>query len=425
MTTYLQQRALLYEPLRRAPSPNLGIVVVIPAYREHHLLLSLMALERCELPACDTEVLVVVNDSEADTPELRASNIAIAAEAERWAAQHSNTRRWFHILRHYGLPRKAAGVGLARKIGMDEACRRLEQAGNPQGVIACFDADSCCASNYLREMERHFQAHPQCPACSIYFEHPLQGAEFPPEVYRAAGDYELHLRYFIQAQRYAGFPFAFHTVGSSMAVRCRDYQLQGGMNRRQAGEDFYFLHKFTSSPHFTELNSTCVVPSPRPSDRVPFGTGRAIGEALRKKTPIRTYAFQTFEDLRALFQNVPLLHTQDPGALALPETVCAFWKEGDAASALAEIRAHTSSAHSFRMRFFRWFNAFTVMKFAHFVRDNYFPGIPVEEAARALLIARGMDVRSIPGKDTTALLVRFRHLDRDGTGSYTQHIYPA
>ena len=32
-------------------------------------------------------------------------------------------------------------------------------------------------------------------------------------------EYELHLRYFIHAQRHAGFPFATQTIGSSMAVR--------------------------------------------------------------------------------------------------------------------------------------------------------------------------------------------------------------
>lgn len=413
MTPYLQQRALLFQPIGRDPSPNLGIVVVIPAYREPHLLLSLMALERCELPDCDVEVLVVINDSEADSAELRNENLRIGAEAERWAKTHTGARCRFHLLYHLALPRKDAGVGLARKIGMDEACRRLEQAGNPQGLIACFDADSLCTPDYLRAIEQHFKARPQSPACSIRFEHPLCGAEFPPKLYRAIARYELHLRYYIQAQRYAGFPYAYHTVGSSMAVRCRAYQQQGGMNRRQAGEDFYFLHKFTASPHFSELQDTCVIPSPRPSNRVPFGTGRAVGEALRKRARIDTYALQTFTDLEAFFRQIPALTmpTADEN-LALPESIQAFLAEIGAEESLSEIRANTSGPEAFRKRFFGWFNAFMVMKFAHFARDRFYPNVPVEHAAAALLSARFPERLPPNATDAVALLKLCRELDR-------------
>ena len=89
MTPYLQQRALLFAPIGRRPSSRLGIVVVIPAYREPHLLLSLMALQRCELPNCDTEVLIVINDSEKDSDEIRQLNLAIAGDVKQWAATHN------------------------------------------------------------------------------------------------------------------------------------------------------------------------------------------------------------------------------------------------------------------------------------------------------------------------------------------------
>ncbi len=37
-----------------------------------------------------------------------------------------------------------------------------------------------------------------------------------------------------------GVSHAYHTIGSSMAVRCSAYAKIGGMNRRKAGEDFIF-----------------------------------------------------------------------------------------------------------------------------------------------------------------------------------------
>lgn len=411
MTPYLQQRAILLSPIGRRPSSQLGLVVVIPAYRETHLLLSLMALHRCILPDCDTEVLVVINDADNDTAEVRQLNLAIAEDVKQWAASVNQTRLWFHVLHHCGMPAKEAGVGLARKIGMDEACRRLEQVGNPQGIIACFDADSRCAPNYLQALEKHFQNNPQSPACSIYFEHPVQGAEFTEEVYKAITEYELHLRYFIAAQRYAGFPFAFHTVGSSMAVRCRAYQEQGGMNRRKAGEDFYFLHKFTCLPHFSVLNQTAVFPSPRPSDRVPFGTGKAVAKLLQSRQSANSYAFQTFLDLKKIFELVPQLHRTSMSNLPLPPSVLEFGETVDMDAEIARIKANTSNRASFQHRFFRWFNAFMVMKFTHFARDNYYPDRPVAEVAQALLTAMNLQPTIAPEKSGLSLLLILRKLD--------------
>jgi hypothetical protein len=48
------------------------------------------------------------------------------------------------------------------------------------------------------------------------------------------------------------------------------------MNRRMAGEDFYFIQKLLPAGGFFNLNQTTVYPSPRSSARVPFGTGVTI-----------------------------------------------------------------------------------------------------------------------------------------------------
>jgi hypothetical protein len=420
LTSYLQTRVIYPPQIASRPSSNLGIVVVIPAHDEEYLLLSLMALLRCKLPGCDVEVIVIVNGSEADKAEVRERNLRCARRAEEWAGKVNSNRLRFHILYFLDLPKKQAGVGTARKIGMDEACWRFESLGRSSGVIACFDADSRCDVNYLAALETHFETHPQTPACSIYFEHPLEGADFDDEVYEAIAQYELHLRYYINAQRYTGFPFAYQTIGSSMAVRCDAYQRQGGMNRRQAGEDFYFLHKFTSLEHFSEINATRVIPSPRPSHRVPFGTGKAVGEMLKSRKSYHTYAPATFQALRGLFDVVPQLYkvSEDDLQIAksgLPESVRVFLEEMDFDKNVAEINAHTGSPESFRNRFFRWFNAFQVMKFAHFSRERYHPDVPVEGAANWLLRQRGVPAEEIPG-GARALLKMFREMDRGSSG---------
>ncbi|RMD99395.1 MAG: glycosyltransferase family 2 protein [Bacteroidetes bacterium] len=409
MTRYLQEKVSKAPIFRNKPSPLLGLVVVIPCCNEPHLLLSLMALQRCQSPDCDVEVIVGVNDAENAPEAVKRQNRATCEQALKWAQQNNNSRLRFLIHYEADMPKKHAGVGLARKTGMDEACFRFAKAGVEDGVIVCFDADSRCDENFLREIHRHFTAHPECPACSIYFEHPLSGADFEPEVYEAIARYELHLRYYVAAQRWAGLPHAFQTIGSSMAVRSNAYQQQGGMNRRKAGEDFYFLHKFIPLEGFAELNSTRVIPSPRPSDRVPFGTGKAVGKILKNKGRLLTYHPEGFIQLRDFLRQD--LYNCPPEELNLSPLLRQFFASQNFSEKWAEIKSHTATERTFRQRFFRWFDAFMVMKYVHFVRDKGYPDVPVEEAA-AWLMNEMTTMQH--GASAVELLNWYREKDRGG-----------
>ena len=130
-----------------------------------------------------------------------------------------------------------------------------------------------CETNYFTAIESVLDTFPNTRGINIYFEHPVSGTEYPETVYRGIILYEMHLRYVNLMTRFTGFPHAYHTVGSCFGVRAESYAREGGMNRKKAGEDFYFLHKIIPLGEFREINSTCVIPSPRESDRVPFGTG--------------------------------------------------------------------------------------------------------------------------------------------------------
>ncbi|MCB0588035.1 MAG: glycosyltransferase [Phaeodactylibacter sp.] len=411
MTPYLQQRSLYPPQISAPPADNLALVVAIPAYDEPDLLESLRCLYECALPEGGAvEVIVVVNEPEEATEAVAARNRALSEQARKWAATHRRPGLQFFIL-HHALPSRHAGVGLARKIAMDEACRRLEQAGCSEGVIASFDADSRCDPNYFQAVARHFREYPGCPAAAIYFEHPLQGTGHPLEVYEAILSYELHLRYYVQAQRWAGFPHAFHTVGSSMAVRCSAYQQQGGMNKRKAGEDFYFIHKFTPLTGFANLSTTRVIPSPRPSHRVPFGTGRAVQEIMKGEgRHYRTYPPSSFIELKAFLGQLPAIYHNEAQWEASP-VLEEFLRRQGLEQKLSEMKRHSASYSTFCSRFFRWFNAFLVMKYLHFARSRGRADVPVAEAAKWLLEERGQlpEQRDVPG-----LLARYRAIDRWG-----------
>ena len=212
LETYLKRRVSFPALIDRPPRSHLTNVVVIPCHDETRVTDTLSSLSACSLPHNPVEVIIVINASEKDPPEVIARNRHTLQEIANLTREvHHDKIRFFPVIIS-DLPAKKAGVGLARKIGMDEAVRRFLWTHNRNGIITSLDADTLVDRNYLKALEEFFMHKPELSGVSIYFEHPLDGYVFPREVYRAIIRYELHLRYFVNALRFIGYPFAFHTL---------------------------------------------------------------------------------------------------------------------------------------------------------------------------------------------------------------------
>ena len=390
---------------------NLELIVVIPSYNEPNLLESLQSLKDSFVPlGVSVEVITVINHGLNAAENIVRQNETTAIQANGFAVKNNSESITFKTLEVFDMPPKKAGVGLARKIGMDEALNRFSKI-NKDGIIVCFDADSLCESNYFEAIISHFKKHPKTPGCSIHFEHPLEGSSHTMEEYNAIISYELHLRYYKNAQQYTGLPFVFHTIGSSMAVRASAYAKQGGMNKRKAGEDFYFLNKIIQLGSFTELNVTTVVPSPRISDRVPFGTGKAVGEIIgSNQTRLETYNFKIFVELKAFVREV-LLCDNKLKASTLSRLINQFIDVREFSVKIDEIAKNANSEKAFVTRFFKVFDAFWIMKYVHFLRDNFHEQVPVLGASNELLLELG--VINQPLKTELEALIKFRILDKN------------
>ncbi len=410
---YLQRYAWPGPLLADEPNNNTGIIVVIPCFNEPHILASLNSLFECETPNCKVEIIVVVNHAENEADHIKIFNQDTCDKIQEWIINHKKKYFSCYLLKVFDLPRKHAGVGLARKIGMDEAVRRFEFINNKNGIIICFDADCYCSPNYLQEVYQCYQNKPEINTALVYFEHPLEG-NFNSSLYESIINYELHLRYFKNALQFADFPYAFHTIGSCITVTSAAYQKQGGMNKRKAGEDFYFLQKIFPLGNICTINSTTVFPSPRPSNRVPFGTGKAINDMLKtRETRYVTYNPQIFIDLRILFTNVSNFYQEkyiDSIIKELPISIQEYLNTIHFIDLLAKINKNCSSEKQFFKAFFNWFNGFMVLKYIHFARDNYYIGTEILEATNWIL----MELTSIKLTltDKKKALLHLRDLDK-------------
>jgi hypothetical protein len=414
-SSWLKSGTLFPALINEAPHADTGIIVVVPAFDEPFIVELLDSLVLCKTPSCRTEVIIIINASLNASSESLKNNLAALKEIEVW--KKKNTKYFFRLfVINLGQPSiKDWGVGLARKAGMDEAARRFNIIDRPNGVIVNLDADCTVQDNYFITLENELLKRKERKGCSIYFEHPVSGDRFPDKVYDSVYQYELHLRYYFQALSYTGFPNVFHTVGSSIAVKCLSYIKAGGMNRRQAGEDFYFVQKLIPAGGYFNLNSTTVYPSPRASERVPFGTGAAVGKMVEEnEIQFMTYNFSAFRDLNVFFgMSEKFFYSRQDELLNLfhyfPESLKIFLEEQEWLSKISEIKNNTSGLSSFRKRFFEWFNMFKVVKYLNFSHKSTYEKIPVIVAAEELLTYKKIDPAVV---EAMGMLQYYRNMER-------------
>lgn len=414
-SAYLEERALFPQRIIEAADPDTGIIVVVPSYDEPGINNLLDSLAECEEPDCKVEVIIVINAPDDAPFGSLENNTRTLDNIESWKKENKNC--FFRLFIFWvGVPPVSRwGVGLARKTGMDEAVRRFNSIDRPDGVILNIDADCTVESNYFIEICDKLLERSDRNACSIYFEHPLSGNCDFENIFKHITLYELHLRCFFQGLAYSGFPYVFHTIGSAIAVKALPYVKAGGMNRRQAGEDFYFIQKLVPAGGYFNLNSTTVYPSPRVSARVPFGTGALMHKLSSEQGSIfLTYNVQAFKELRTFFGLTEYFFKSDIMGIPnqsrmIPQGIKLFLDKEEWVEKLKEVKYNTSGFISFQKRFFGWFNMFKIVKYLNFVHSDFFQKQPVEITASQLLNTLGIIFES---QDPRKLLIFFRSLEK-------------
>ncbi len=414
---YLQNR-VLFNPLSTDhPNDRTRIIIVIPAFDEPGITDTLNSLNNCIVPRCKTEVLILVNAPWNATPEQIKSNEKSLNNIESWKRSNSDALfrlSFFNIGRQEN---REWGAGSARKVIMDEALYRFNILNRPDGIIVSLDADCTVSENYLQSLCENFYYCHKRRACSLYFEHPIEGDQFADRVYDAIVKYELHLRYYYHSLKFAGFPYVYHTVGSSLAVRADAYMKVGGMSRKQAGEDFYFVQKVIPSGGYFYLNDVVVQPSPRLSGRVPFGTGPALKGILTDvNNNLFTYNPDAFISVRELFMNVEKFYRSGNKTLSgiinnLDKDVATFMEINGWRQKVEEVNLNTSNPDSFKKRFFSWFNMFKMVKYLNWIHsEGSLVKTPVLDASVRMLEMTGFNIGD---KNERDILTKYRSIERE------------
>jgi len=415
LTSYLKNR-ILYEPfIKVKPADGLKMVVIIPAFDEPDLIQTLVSLYNNERPLMPTEIIVVINYPEDSTTKIKEEANQATQKVREWIDKHSSTYLQFQCIFARDLPKKHAGVGLARKIGMDEAVQRFEQLG-VDGIIVNLDADCTVSKNYLNTILKFYLSNPTVQAANIHYEHPIEASKSLKQTHNEAIIlYELYLRYYVEALRFCKYPYAYHTVGSSFSVKSSLYQQQGGMNRRKAGEDFYFLHKIIPVTHFGEIGEAEVYPSARESERVPFGTGRSILEWRNHQRDLTfSYNLKTFQLIQYLFDDPSIFYKNLAFIKQLPEPLQEYLDKINFVKVLTEIENNTQTVAAFVKRYHRFWSGFELLKLVHYCRDHFYPNTLLVDSCTTLLKLRGHNFSEVSKSGALDLLFALRQIQKKG-----------
>jgi hypothetical protein len=371
-------------------------MVVIPALGEAETLpLTLQSLG-ANIPGNILEnilVVIVVNNRLLD--HLSTDNPTIYAEYREnnirtlsWLKGVDNSQYQFQLAwidaasPGHELP-SWGGVGLARKIGCDSAIFNLNEHKTPISfsdiVLFSLDADAKVSTNYIETAARELLASKK-PCATILFKHQKAESE---EAQSAIDHYEAFLDYYVAGLRWAGSPYAFHTIGSCLCFTAAGYVRGNGFPaRRQAGEDFYFCMKMAKTGGILEIDSTTVYPSARISYRVPFGTGRRMADTLHHdKKGIFVYDYRVYIALRELLSVISNQYDNDSNqiynSLNLTATRLFLEKQGFP-SIWARFCKQFRSKESRLFAFHCWFDGFVTLKYIHYLTDQLWPRLPVE-----------------------------------------------
>lgn len=375
--SYLERQKPEYLCAAVSPEIVADMAVVIPCYNEPRLLDTLHSLREAARPDTGVLVIIVINAGVLASEDVVRQNRDSYEAVRLFAESYDEPGLRFMPLLFEDLPRKHAGVGLARKIGMDVAVGYFHRNGISRGVMISLDADCTVSENFLKTIWKVFSHDKSLNAAIHDFRHRVE--EGSPLSEDAARQYEAYIRYFRSMLEYIGFPYYWHTIGSAFSVSADAYVRVGGMGRQQGGEDFYFLQKIFALGNIGELKEARVFPMARLSDRVPFGTGPSLLKIMNDpEGNRRAYSKESFETLKQLFDMKDELNGKEDQSVdrmlsVLHPSLQQFLHEIDFLALIRDCNDNSASLITFRKRFFHHFNAFRIIKYLNQVHPYPFP----------------------------------------------------
>lgn len=386
--SYLNKYGLIDWSLELSSDKKFNNIIVVPAIQESEnikrLLVSLLDNDKKYLE--NSLFVFVVNNLKSSNTEVKSDNEKSIVFLKKIILEKNNSIINIGLVdassNGFELPEKDGGVGLARKIGMDLALTQFDYSNSGKNILICLDADCTVSNNYLESIIQTF-SHSNIHAAYVEYEHILPHNE---QEQLAIICYEIFLRYYVLCLQYASSPFAFPTIGSTLICDYESYIKIGGMNKKKAAEDFYFMEKLAKITEIKKINAAKVYPSSRESWRVPFGTGQRVNRFFAgTHNEYLLYNPKSFDVLKSwlkIYNSKDIFDTEYylKSAAAIHKSLYDFLVQNSFEESWNKILKNSKSDEQNQKQKQIWFDGFRTLKLIHYLRDNGFPLVNMFEA---------------------------------------------
>ena len=335
---------------------------IIPAYNEKlYIEETLHAISRQnESLLSNALVVIVINNSKDASSKIKQNN-----QDTYDKIINSSYNFEFIVIdcfsNKYSLPNKSAGVGLARKIGMDYCI----DFSNTSSLFCSVDADTIISSDYLNIIVKKYKKK-EFAAAVVNFKHQKN---YNPIINKAIIEYENLLKEIALNIKKAGSIYGFVSMGSAIICSMKAYVAIGGMPPKKATEDFYFLQKLAKYQEIYIINDILVYPSSRAEQRIYLGTGFRMNNINSKSIFDDLYIDpNAYVDLKKLYNIIDSNWNQK--SLEIMSSVVKnnsklyrYLNANNFIEVFDSLQRNSLSKKQLLNQFHRWFDNFKIYKF--------------------------------------------------------------
>ena len=356
--------------IQPTPTKKYSHAIVIPSYCEsNYIKKTLDSIQNnSSIILKDTLVIVVINNSTKLEYNVYNDNFLTVKKLSK--LKYNFTLGYIDAFsKGLSLPKNKAGVGMARKIGMDLA---LQYLNNINCIIFSLDADSIVHKNYMKQVISSFRKN-QLNAAVVGFCHSKTKDK---EQNKKIKEYEKFLIRTAKNIKNSTSPYGYVSMGSTIICRANAYIAVGGMPSKKATEDFYFLQELTKYCGVYEIDKQLVFPSSRYNNHVYLGTGFRMSQ-MRNGLDIKSLYYSDLSfvllkewlvigtsswklELDLLFEKLDKINSEIKLYL-IKQKINFIWNK---------LNFSSPTENHFIQQFHRWFDALKTLQFLKYFTKN-------------------------------------------------------
>ena len=340
-------------------------IIVIPSYSESKYIINTLDSlnQQLDFNLASLLVVVVVNNSNNESTDIVDDNLKTVQLINNYKAKYTLICIDAFSNKN-ALPSKSAGVGYARKIGMDFALKHSLK----DTVLYCLDADTIVSNQYLSKISLAYEKRP-IKALLVDFKHQENKSKHLTNHIR---DYEAFLKETAINIGKAGSPYGYVSLGPTITCLADTYVKVGGMVNKKATEDFYFLQQIRKFSEIYFLDEKLVFPSSRISNRVYLGTGYRMNELIKGQDIKKIYYSKKsykilkktiYEIISSYKKEKPIIRQK---LLAIDDKLDAFFLKEGFFDVWDNINSDSSTVKQFELQFHKWFDNLKTLRLLKF-----------------------------------------------------------